>query len=75
MFLDFYYIACFEKITDLSKADFLDCIVPVMRATYTICNIKGTSILDSNYLCEGVVEKLVLVWKVQKGEWINKSEG
>ena len=31
--------------------------------------------LDGNYLCEGAVEKLVLAWKVQRGEWIDESEG
>lgn len=75
LFLDFYHIACFEKIADLSKADFLDRISPVTRSTYDIRNIKGSSILDGSYLCAGAVERLVLQWKVQRGAWIDESEG
>lgn len=72
---DLYHVACLEKIADLSKADFLDRISPVMRSTYGIRKIKGSSILDGSYLCEGAVERLVLQWKVQRGGWIDESEG
>lgn len=58
--IDLYHVACLEKIADLSKADFLDRISPVMRSTYGIRKIKGSSILDGTYLCEGAVERLVL---------------
>ena len=51
--LDFYHVACFEEIADLPKADFLDRISPMTRSTCRIRNLKGTSILDGNYLCEG----------------------
>jgi hypothetical protein len=72
---DFYHVACFEKIADLSKADFLDRISPATRSTCHIRNLKGASIPDGNYLCEGGVERLVLEWKVQRGGWTDEREG
>jgi hypothetical protein len=44
----------------------------------TLSNTKSLNIfliLDSNYLCEGAVERLVLEWKVQRGRWIDESDG
>jgi hypothetical protein len=73
--IDFYHVACLEKIADLSKADFLDRISPVTRSTYGIRKIKGRSLLDGSYLCDGAIERLVLQWKVQRGAWIDESEG
>lgn len=38
-------------------------------------NIKGSSNLNGNYLCDGVVERLVLQWKVRREAWIAKGRG
>jgi hypothetical protein len=74
--LDLYHVECFERIADLSKADFLDRIIsPVTRVTWKSRNLKATSVLDGNYLCDGGVEGLVLDWKVRRGRWIDETDG
>ena len=33
------------------------------------------NIIDGNYLCDGGAERLILEWKVQRGEWIDRRDG
>lgn len=73
--LDFYHVACFEKIADLSQADFLDRILPMTRAFFHLRNLKANNIADGDYLCDEGAERLILEWKVQRGKWIDKRDG
>lgn len=75
MSTDFYHVECFEKIADFSQADFLDRIQPLTRTTWKLRGLKASSVLNGNYLVPGGVERLVLEWKVTRGEWIDKRDG
>lgn len=73
--IDFYHVECFEKIADFSQADFLHRIQPLTRTTWKLRGLKASSVLNGNYLVPGGVERLVLEWKVTRGEWIDKRDG
>lgn len=72
---DFYHISCFEKIADFSQAAFLGRINPVTRGTFSLRGVRGTSVLDGNYLVDGGAERLILQWKVTRGRHIDERDG
>lgn len=43
------------------------------RNTFGLRNIRGSGILEGNYLCDGGAERLILEWKVQRDRWIDEQ--
>jgi len=72
---DFYHISCFEEIADLSQRAFLDLTSPLTRSNFRFRGVKGTSVLDGNYLVDGGAERLLLQWKVTRGGQIDERDG
>jgi hypothetical protein len=75
VFLDFYHVICFEKIADLSQADFLGRLQPITRATYPLLNVPTLSVLDGHSLLDGGAERLILEWKIERGKRIDEQAG
>ena len=59
----------------MSQPDFFHRIEPVTRATFHHRNLKANNVFDGDYLCDGGAERLVLEWKVQRVNWIDKRYG
>lgn len=72
---DLYHVRCFEKLVDFSQSNYLGRINPVTRNTVRLRGVKGTSVLDGNYLVDGGAERLILEWKVSMGRLIDKRDG
>ncbi|KAF8859944.1 hypothetical protein BDZ45DRAFT_688807 [Acephala macrosclerotiorum] len=72
---DYYHVHCFEKIADFSQAEYLDRVQPLTRNVTKLRNLKGTSILDGNYLLDAGAERLCLEWKITVGALIDKRDG
>ncbi|KAI9826586.1 MAG: hypothetical protein M1832_006182 [Thelocarpon impressellum] len=72
--MNYYHIACFEKIADLSQKTFVDRVIPVTRGTYRGRNLRAVNVFDG-YLCCGGVERLVEGWRAQRLRWFDKRDG
>ena len=45
------------------------------RRYFGLRNLKGTQILEGDYLCDGGVERLLLEWKVRRGRILDERDG
>lgn len=53
---------------------FVDRVVPLTRHNYEVRGIKGSSVLDGNYLVDGGAERLVLQWKTERSRAITERK-
>lgn len=49
--------------------------MPVTRRNFPLRGLKGNSVLDGNYFCDGGAERLILEWQVQRGRWLDERAG
>ncbi|RFU72659.1 hypothetical protein TARUN_9603 [Trichoderma arundinaceum] len=72
---DFYHVECFEKLADFSNSEFLHRLQPVTRNTFSMRNLKATSISNGNFVVDGGAERLILEWKSSMARLIARRDG
>ncbi|KAI9747898.1 MAG: hypothetical protein M4579_007361 [Chaenotheca gracillima] len=73
--IDYFHLACFEKIADFAQAEFHGRLKVLTEANVGHRGLPKDKALKSDYYCEAGAEMLALAWIEQRGNLINARCG